>query len=234
LGNLVTDAMLAKAKEKYPETVIAFQNGGGIRAPIMKGPITVGDVINVLPFGNDPVVATLTGQEIKDILEHSVRQRPDENGGFLHVAGMKFYYDSKKDPQDRVVKMYILEDGEEIEIELNKEYLVTTNAFTGSGGDGHEIFKKAFEEGRVKDIGEIDWEQLRDYMVEEKYLDGIVDPEIEGRINDLKGEPLPDDETDTDEIISQLKDRIEKLEEALKKLEAGNKDLADEIADLYK
>src|SRR5699024_4907623 len=37
LGNLVTDAMLAKAKEKYPETVISFQNGGGIRAPIDKG-----------------------------------------------------------------------------------------------------------------------------------------------------------------------------------------------------
>src|SRR5699024_6423923 len=130
--------------------------------------------------------------------------------------------------------MYVFEDGEEVEIELDGEYLVTTNGFTGQGGDGHEIFKKAFEEGRVKDIGEIDWEQLRDYMVEEKYLDGIVDPEIEGRINDLKGQPLPDDETDTDEIISQLKDRIEKLEEALKKLEAGNKDLADEIADLYK
>src|SRR5699024_3928620 len=69
LGNLVTDAMLAKAKEKYPETVISFQNGGGIRAPIDKGPITTGEVISVLPFGNDPVIATLTGKEIKDILE---------------------------------------------------------------------------------------------------------------------------------------------------------------------
>src|SRR5699024_11011474 len=60
LGNLITDAMLAKAKEKYPDTVIAFQNGGGIREAIDEGPITVGEVISVLPFGNDPVIADLT------------------------------------------------------------------------------------------------------------------------------------------------------------------------------
>ncbi|WP_217588052.1 5'-nucleotidase C-terminal domain-containing protein [Lentibacillus saliphilus] len=193
LGNLITDAMLSKAQEKYPETVIAFQNGGGIRAPIDKGPITTGEVIQVLPFGNDPVVATLTGQEIKDILEHSVRQAPAENGGFLHVSGMQFYFDSTKDPGNRIVEMYIQKDGEKMPLDLTAEYLVTTNGFTGQGGDGFETFAKAYDEGRVKDIGEIDWQQLRDYMVEEQYLGGIVDPEREGRIVDLMGEDLPED-----------------------------------------
>src|SRR5699024_7269839 len=61
LGNLVTDAMLVKSKEIFPETAIAFQNGGGIRAAIDEGPITVGEVISVLPFGNDPVVVELSG-----------------------------------------------------------------------------------------------------------------------------------------------------------------------------
>ncbi|GGB39427.1 hypothetical protein GCM10011409_16190 [Lentibacillus populi] len=199
LGNLVTDAMLAKAKEKYPETVIAFQNGGGIRTSIDKGPITSGEVISVLPFGNNPVIATLTGQEIKDILEHSVRQAPAENGGFLHVSGMRFYYDSEKEPGSRIVQMYVENDGELEEIQLDQEYLVTTNAFTGQGGDGFETFKKAYEEGRVKDIGESDWQQLVDYMVEEKYLGGIVDPEREGRIVDLMGEGLPEDPGDNED-----------------------------------
>ncbi|WP_222592508.1 bifunctional metallophosphatase/5'-nucleotidase, partial [Alkalibacterium kapii] len=80
LGNLVTDAMLAKAQEKFPEAVIAFQNGGGIRTSIDQGPITTGEVISVLPFGNNPVIAELSGQEIKDILEHAVRKAPEENG----------------------------------------------------------------------------------------------------------------------------------------------------------
>ncbi|MUV37248.1 Endonuclease YhcR [Lentibacillus sp. JNUCC-1] len=199
LGNLVTDAMLAKAKEKFPKTVIAFQNGGGIRAPIDKGPITTGEVISVLPFGNDPVIATLTGQEIKDILEHAVRQAPAENGGFLHVSGMKYYYDSTKEPGDRVAKMYLDRGGELIEIQPDGEYLVTTNGFTGQGGDGFETFAKAYEDGRVKDIGETDWQQLRDYMVEEQYLDGVVDPEREGRIIDLKGEEAPEIPGESDE-----------------------------------
>lgn len=229
LGNLVTDAMLAKAREKYPEVDIAVQNGGGLRAPIMKGPITVGEVINVLPFGNDPVIADLTGAEIKEILEHSVHERPAENGGFLHIAGMKYYYDSHREVGNRVVKMYLVEDeGKETEIKMDQDYVVTTNGFTGAGGDGFETFEKASEEGRVKDIGEIDWQQLRDYMVEEEYLNGIVDPEIEGRITDLEGESLEDNE------INELKDRIKELEEKLKELEAGNKELADEIAELYK
>src|SRR5699024_413910 len=183
LGNLITDAMLAKAKEKYPDTVIAVQNGGGIREAIDEGPITVGEVINVLPFGNDPVIADLTGDEIKEILEHSVRHAPEENGGFLHVSGMKFTYDSSKEQGERVQEMYVKEDDEYVEIELDKEYRVTTNNFTGQGGDGFETFAKAYEDGRVKDIGESDWEQLRDYMVED--LDGKVNPEREGRIVDI-------------------------------------------------
>ncbi|MGP4039756.1 5'-nucleotidase C-terminal domain-containing protein [Gracilibacillus sp. D59] len=194
LGNLITDAMLAKAKEKNPDVVIAMQNGGGIRAAIDAGPITVGEVIAVLPFGNDPVVAELTGAEIKAILEHSVRQAPAESGGFLQIAGMKFNYDSTKEPGSRIITMEVEIDGEYEEIDLNQTYLVTTNNFTGKGGDGFDVFAQAYDEGRVKDIGEIDWEQLRDYMVED--LNGEVDPVIEGRIIDLLGEepgkPKPD------------------------------------------
>ncbi|QGH33690.1 LPXTG cell wall anchor domain-containing protein [Gracilibacillus salitolerans] len=185
LGNLITDAMLTKAREINPEVVIAMQNGGGIRATIEEGPITVGEVIAVLPFGNDPVVAELTGAEIKEILEHSVREAPAESGGFLQVAGMKFNYDSTKESGSRIITMEVEIDGEYEEIDLDQTYLVTTNNFTGKGGDGFDVFAQAYDEGRVRDIGEIDWEQLRDYMVED--LNGEVDPIIEGRITDLLG-----------------------------------------------
>ncbi|SHF12682.1 2',3'-cyclic-nucleotide 2'-phosphodiesterase/5'-or 3'-nucleotidase, 5'-nucleotidase family [Atopostipes suicloacalis DSM 15692] len=232
LGNLVTDAMLAKTKEQYPETVIAFQNGGGIRAPIDEGPITVGEVINVLPFGNDPVVVSLTGQEIKGILEISVgaEVREDgglsENGGFLHVSGMKFYYDSQKASGDRVMAMYIDQGGRLTEIDLAEVYLVATNAFTAKGGDGLTPFAEAYADGRVDDTGTIDWEQLRDYMIEEQYLDGVVDPVIEGRIVDLLGQDLVDYQ------MNQLRNRIEELEEAIRQLEAKNGNLTDEITAL--
>ena len=67
---------------------------------------------------------------------------------------------------------------------------------------------KLFADGRVRDIGEIDWQQLRDYMVEEQYLNGVVDPVIEGRIVDLLGQDLVDYQ------MNQLRNRISELEEA--------------------
>src|SRR5699024_8507660 len=153
-------------------------------------------------------------------------QAPAENGGFLHVSGMQFTYDSEKDPGSRVVEMYVENNGDLEEIQLDAEYQVTTNGFTGQGGDGFETFAQAFAEGRVKDIGEIDWQQLVDYMVEEQYLNGVVDPVIEGRINDLLGQDLVDYQ------MNQLRNRIADLEEAIRQLEAENGNLTDEIAAL--
>lgn len=203
LGNLVTDAMLSKAQDKFPDTVIAVQNGGGIRQALPEGPITQGEIISILPFGNNPVIADLTGAEIKDMMEHSVRQAPEELGGFLHVSGMKVYYDTTKQgkdvdlegnvihPGERIIGLYLVgKDGKLEEIKPDQTYRVTTNGFTGTGGE-HPVFAKAYAEGRVQDIGETDWMQLRDYIVETFGQGGTVAAEIEGRLVDLKGQPDP-------------------------------------------
>lgn len=184
LGNLITDGMLKKAKEFNKDAVIAFQNGGGIRAGIDQGEITLGEILTVLPFGNTLATMKLTGAEINEALEHSVSLAPKENGGFLHVSGMKFSYDSSKEPGNRVTKVEVLgQDGTYSELDATKEYVVATNAFTAKGGDGFSVFKKAYEEGRVTDIGLADWENLRDYVSGLK----TVDPSIEGRIKDVAG-----------------------------------------------
>ncbi|MES1041097.1 bifunctional metallophosphatase/5'-nucleotidase [Peribacillus simplex] len=184
LGNLITDGMLSKAKEFNKDTVIAFQNGGGIRAGIDQGEITLGEILTVLPFGNTLATMKLTGAEINEALEHSVSLAPKENGGFLHVSGMKFTYDSSKEAGNRVTKAEVLgQDGTYSELDAAKEYVVATNAFTAKGGDGFTVFKKAYEEGRVTDIGLADWENLRDYVSGLK----TVDPSIEGRIKDVAG-----------------------------------------------
>ena len=90
LGNLITDGMLDKAKEFNPKTVIAMQNGGGIRAAIDQGEITIGEIITVLPFGNTLATMELTGEQIMKHLNIGVSQAPKESGGFLHVSGMKY------------------------------------------------------------------------------------------------------------------------------------------------
>src|SRR5699024_6785248 len=189
LGNLITDGMLEKAKEvgnNFGEPVIAMQNGGGIRTSIDEGPITYGEIINVLPFGNTLAVAELTGAEIIEVLEHSVKDAPKAFGGFLQRSGMKLTYESSKDAGDRSVSVEVkVVDGEDEdayeELVEDQKYVIATNAFTAKGGDGFETFEKAYENGNVQDLGLSDWENLRDHM---ESL-GDIEPIIEDRIVDV-------------------------------------------------
>ncbi|MGI2327689.1 cell wall-binding repeat-containing protein [Planococcus sp. YIM B11945] len=182
LGNLITDGMLAGAKKIDPETVIAVTNGGGIRAGIDEGEITVGEVLTVMPFGNSLAIMNLTGAEIKEALEISVKSYPAESGGFLHVSGLFYNFDGKAPAGERVLTAY-LDNGEELTpIEDTKMYKVATNTFTAKGGDFHTSFQKAYEDGRVSEPGTIDYEMFIDHISNLKE----VAPEDEGRITQVR------------------------------------------------
>ena len=192
LGNLITDGMLAKAREFTGKDVtFAFQNGGGIRSAIDQGPITVGEVINVLPFGNTLAVMDLTGAELKEAMEISVGKYPSENGGFLHLSGGKLVYDATKSVGERVVELYYQnEQGYFVPVKDAETYTVATNAFTAKGGDGYTVFAKAYEEGRVTDLGLSDWENFRDHLI--NIGSKGIPTEIEGRIINLDGKSPSD------------------------------------------
>lgn len=183
LGNLITDGMRAKA-QKYTEkkVAMALQNGGGIRAAIPAGQVTVGQVITVLPFGNTLALMDVTGDELKAAFEASVKNAPKENGGFLHVSGGKVSYDSSKPVGQRIVSIELVnEDGTYTKLAEDKTYTIATNAFTAKGGDDFDMFKKAYEEGRVTDLGLSDWENFAEHLTS-----GITIPsETEGRIVDI-------------------------------------------------
>ncbi|WP_391560793.1 5'-nucleotidase C-terminal domain-containing protein, partial [Robertmurraya sp.] len=155
LGNLITDGMVAKANEFIP-TYIAMQNGGGIRASIDTGDITLGEVLTVLPFGNNLVTLDLTGEEILAALEHSV-SAPGA-GGFMQVAGLKFKYDAAKPVGERVWYVEAMTANGYEELQLDQTYRVATNAFTADGGDGYTMFKTAKDEGRITELYIVDFE----------------------------------------------------------------------------
>ncbi|WP_082252930.1 5'-nucleotidase C-terminal domain-containing protein [Bacillus sp. FJAT-27251] len=184
LGNLITDGMLDKAKTINPNTVIALQNGGGIRTSIPAGEFTLAKVLEVMPFGNALGIMQLTGSEIKAALEHSVRLAPTANGGFLQVSGLKFTYDSSLPAGQRVQTVEVKGDGANFApLNPDKTYTVATNIFTAKGGDGYEIFAKAYSEGRVSEPGFVDWEVFTEYVYAQE--NRTVNPQVEGRIIDL-------------------------------------------------
>jgi 2',3'-cyclic-nucleotide 2'-phosphodiesterase (5'-nucleotidase family) len=181
LGNLITDGMLAKAKTINPDTVIALQNGGGIRKTVPTGDISLAKVLEVMPFGNSLAIMKLTGAEIKDALEHSVKDYPTASGGFLQVSGLKFTYDSNLEPGQRVQSIEVKEDGSNyVSLDPNKTYAVATNIFTAKGGDGYEVFAKAYSEGRVSEPGFVDWEIFTEFIGTQE--NKTVSPVVEGRI----------------------------------------------------
>ncbi|MCM3323165.1 5'-nucleotidase C-terminal domain-containing protein [Cytobacillus kochii] len=224
LGNLIADGMLSKANESVP-TQIAMQNGGGIRASIAQGEITLGDVLTVLPFGNMLVTLDLTGEEIKQALEHSVANIEEGAGQFMQVAGLRFKFDQAQPVGERVHGVEVKVDGEYIAINEDETYTVATNAFTADGGDGYDMFKKAKDEGRITELFEVDYDVFSTYLEN----NNPVAPEVEGRIiaevkstdPEEPGEPenpeepsacIPGPDTSwsecKQEIIDHLKDKV--------------------------
>lgn len=168
LGNLAADAIRFIANAD-----VAVTNGGGIRASIDVGEITLGEVISVFPFGNYVVAKEVTGQDIHDALEHAVRVYPEASGGFLQVSGMEFTFYSNREAYDRVDPGNILIGGEPIDLEAT--YILATNDFLAAGGDGFETLN-----GRtVNEYPGMD-EVLIDYISMLNTFDSYIT--VEGRI----------------------------------------------------
>ena len=89
MGNLVADAMLDRVKDQG--VTIVFQNGGGMRASIDQGVVTMGEVLTVLPFQNTLATFQLTGKDIVASLEHGVSMIEEGKGAFPQVAGPEIF-----------------------------------------------------------------------------------------------------------------------------------------------
>ena len=165
LGNLITEAIL---KATAADAVIT--NGGGIRASIDVGDITKGEVITVLPFGNYVVVKKVKGSDIVAALEHGVSQYPAANGGFPHVAGIKFVFDSSKEAGSRVTKTEI--NGRALD--SNMEYLLATNDFMAVGGDNYTMLASGQVIKELPGLDEVVMNYITNY--------GTVDIKVDGRV----------------------------------------------------
>ncbi|MCX7750709.1 MAG: 5'-nucleotidase C-terminal domain-containing protein [Candidatus Bipolaricaulota bacterium] len=177
LGNLIADAMLWKAQGAGAQ--IAIQNGGGIRASIPAGPITLGQVLEVLPFGNYLVVLTLTGDQVLAALENGVSQVENVAGRFPQVAGLRYTWDPTKPAGSRIVSAEVLTPDGYKPIRKTTTYKVVTNNFLAGGGDGYAVFTEAKE--KVV-LGFVDAEVLAEYL----RAHSPVNPQVEGRIVEKK------------------------------------------------
>ena len=163
LGDLLTDVMRESSGAQ-----IALLNGGSIRASIDSGPITVEDVFKTLPFDSKVVLIDITGKELFQALSRSVKgKREDEDGGFLHVSGIRFMIREHSVESVRVEENLT-------PIDPGKVYRVAVNDFLASGGDGYKIFAR--KPAKYTGLS------LREVFIDIIRKRGIVNPRVERRI----------------------------------------------------
>lgn len=144
IGMLVAEAMRAATGAE-----IGWQNGGGVRAGLPAGEVTMNDVLSALPFGNTTARMTLRGATLLEALENGLSRLPQPAGRFPQTAGLRFTADAARPVGHRVVSAEVREaDGTWRPLEPGRAYQVATNNFLRRGGDGYSVFAQAALEAR--------------------------------------------------------------------------------------
>ncbi len=160
LGNLICDMF-----REYARAEICLLNAGGIRASLPTGPITVGDILKVMPFSNFLATKQVTGEQLWRTLERAAQvERP--SGAFLQVSGLSLVIEGNT---LREVKV-----GDQ-PLDRDRTYLLLSSEFLLAGGDGYAMLK---EGAPPVSLGYAD-NAVVTQMWRER---GTVSPKVEGRI----------------------------------------------------
>jgi 2',3'-cyclic-nucleotide 2'-phosphodiesterase (5'-nucleotidase family) len=189
VGNTVTDAMRTQYGVDF-----AITNSGGLRAGLTcpttdsptdfcppfappPYPITRGQVLTVLPFGNIVVTLQINGAELKTMLEHGVSSMPGANGRFAQVSGLCFTYDISAPVGSRVTSVVRQASdgsctGAVVDLSAASTYSIAENDFMANAGDGYPNFASRMVTRDIMD------QVLADYVA----ASSPIHPSIQGRI----------------------------------------------------
>ncbi len=189
IGNTTTDAM----REAYL-TDFALTNSGGLRADLTcpttdnpsdfcpaftppPFPITRGQVLGVLPFGNIVVTVDIDGAELRTMLENGVSTMPAVNGRFPQVSGLCFTYDISAPAGSRVTGAVRQAadgscTGDPIDLTAAATYSIALNDFIAAGGDGYPNVSSRTVSQNIMD------QVLADYVT----ANTPISPAVQGRI----------------------------------------------------
>jgi len=175
LGDIIADAQLAatSAAEKGG-AVMAFTNPGGVRTDIARrdnGAVTFADLFASQPFRNQLVTLTLSGKQIKDMLEQ--QWLDPKRPRILQVSkGFSYAWDNAKGDGERIITDRMSLNGQPIEAAAS--YRVTVNNYLAVGGDGFTVLR----DGTLPQTGSYDSDALHTYFI----ANSPVGPTSGGRI----------------------------------------------------
>ncbi|WP_157548887.1 bifunctional metallophosphatase/5'-nucleotidase [Piscinibacter sakaiensis] len=153
-GRLVADAQLAATRDPARGGAqLALMNPGGIRTDLDCGPapceVSFGQAFSMQPFGNSLVVMTLSGAQLKALLESQQRGAMAEPSFLQPSAGLSYRWLAKAPAGERVQDLRL--DGQPIS--PDQRLRVTVNSFLAEGGDGFVLLREGRERlGGLQDL----------------------------------------------------------------------------------
>lgn len=196
LGDFMADGLRWRFK-----TDVGLANGGSLRGDRIfpAGEVSEKNLTEILPFGNGIEVVTVTGMQLRQIMELSASALIVEgehfdpafrvpDGGFLQISGLKVVYDLREKAAsfdsggrllswgNRLKRILVQKDGEWREVDDGAKYTVAVNSWIAGGGDRYFVFEGARREST--EVRELD--VLVDYL--RSFPEGRVDMKTDGRI----------------------------------------------------
>jgi 5'-nucleotidase len=173
-GRLIADAHLAASRDNGAQ--IAFTNPGGIRADLRPrapdGTVTYGDVFTMQPFGDTLVTMTLSGAQLKALLESQWRRRSATPHFLQPSASLRYRVRDEAPAGQRIDEASITIDGRPWR--RDAAYRVTVNSYLAAGGDGYRIFT----DGTERSGGRLDVDALAEYLAQRSAQEPLrIDPQ---------------------------------------------------------
>lgn len=159
LGNIVADGQLWATRDLG--TQLAFMNPGGLRADIAVAPdgvVTYEESATVQPFANSLFTQTLTGAQVKTVLEQ--QWQPGQSRPFLKLGinkALSYTYDPSAATGSHVTE--IRYNG--AVVSDTDSFQVVTNSFLAGGGDN---FKELALGAAKTDTGRVDLDAFKQYI----------------------------------------------------------------------
>ncbi|WP_377641953.1 bifunctional metallophosphatase/5'-nucleotidase [Oryzobacter terrae] len=152
MGALVADAILWGTSGANGGAQIALMNVGGVRASLplapkygeQPGQITYAESFDIAPFGNLLNTVTMTGAQLKAVLEQQYRVSPAGAASTLSLCvsnGFTYTWDAAAPQGSKVVAGSMKLNG--VPIDLATSYRIGTLSFLAQGGDGFSAFTQA-------------------------------------------------------------------------------------------
>ncbi len=165
MGDLIADSQLAATRALGAQ--VALMNQGGMRMDISldegQEQVNYGQVAAVQPFNNSLTLLTLSGAQLRELLE---QQWQDGGMGFYPLqpsASLTYRFDDSRAKGQRVLAESLMVDGQLVQPQ--QDYRIVMNSFLAEGGDNFSVLKQARDrlDTGINDLESmIAWLQERD------------------------------------------------------------------------